>query len=99
MKVFAKYVTIEAVRNKQVVTLLFLDWESKRDCLEVVKMYGMKPLKSVSGSKGIEMELEDIMSETLKSEFGAMIDHDFMYDPDASEFTAAYKEIEVNNNV
>ena len=32
MKVFAKYVTVEAVKNKQVLTLLFLDWDNKRDC-------------------------------------------------------------------
>lgn len=31
MKVFAKYVTVEAVKDKQVLTLLFLDWNSKRD--------------------------------------------------------------------
>lgn len=92
MKVFAKYVTVEAVHDKQVLTLLFLDWSGKRGCLEVVKTHGMKPLKSVSGSKGIEMELEDINAETLKCEFGAMIDHDFMYDPDAGDFTPVYKE-------
>lgn len=90
MKVFAKYVTVEAVRNKQVVTLLFLDWSSKRDCLEVVKAHDMKPLKSVSGSKGVELALEDINTETMKCEFGAMIAHDFMLDGD--EFTNAYKE-------
>ena len=32
MKVIAKYVTVEAVKEKQVLTLLFLDWNSKRDC-------------------------------------------------------------------
>ena len=58
-------------------------------------MHGMKPLKSVRGSKGFEMELEDINAETLKSEFGSMIPHDYLYDPDASEFTAAYKESEM----
>lgn len=90
MKVFAKYVTVEAVRDKQVITLLFLDWSSKRDCMEVVKAHGMKPLKSVSGSKGVDMALEDINSETMKCEFGAMIPHDYMLDGD--EFTNAYKE-------
>lgn len=95
MKVFAKYVTVEAVKDKQVLTLLFLDWNSKRDCLEVVKRFGMKPLKSVCGSKGIEMELEDINAETLKSEIGAMVEHDFMYDPDASDFVDTYKKKEL----
>lgn len=28
MKVIAKYVTVEAVKDKQVLTLLFLDWNS-----------------------------------------------------------------------
>ncbi len=98
MKVFAKYVTVEAVKNKQVLTLLFLDWDKKWDCLETVKMHGMKPLKSMRGSKGFEMELEDINAETLKSELGAMIPHDYLYDPDASEFTDAYKESEVVDN-
>lgn len=96
MKVSAKYVTVEAVRDKQVVTLLFLDWSSKRDSLEVVKAHGMKPLKSVSGSKGVEMALEDINTETMKCEFGAMIAHDFLLDGD--EFTSAYKEKESNTN-
>lgn len=98
MKVFTKYVTVEAVKDKSVLTLLFLDWANKRDCLEIVKMHGMKPLKSVRGSKGVEMELEDINAETLKSEIGAMVEHDFMYDPDASDFTDHYKESEVKDN-
>lgn len=98
MKVIAKYVTVEAVKDKQVLTLLFLDWNSKRDCLEVVKAHGMKPLTSSSGSKGVEMELEDINSETLKSEFGAMIPHDFMYYPEVNDFSDFYKEKEVNDN-
>ena len=98
MKVFANYVKVEAVRDKQVVTLLFLDWSSKRDCLEVVKTHGMKPLKSVSGSESIEMELEDINAEVLKCEFGAKIAHDVMYDPDRDRFTDEYKEKESNTN-
>lgn len=95
MKVIAKYVTVEAVKDKQVLTLLFLDWNSKRDCLEVVKMHGMKPLTSSTGSKGLEMALEDINAETLKCEIGAMIPHDFMLDGD--DFTDAYKERSVSN--
>lgn len=90
MEVIAKYVTVEAVKDKQVLTLLFLDWNSKRSCLEVVKAHGMKPLTSSSGSKGIEMALEEINAETLKCDFGAGIEHDFMYDPDASDFTDRY---------
>lgn len=98
MKVIAKYVTVEAVKDKQVLTLLFLDWNSKRDCLEVVKAHGMKPLTSSSGSKSVEMELEDINPETLKSEFGAMIPHDFMYYPEVNDFSDFYKEKEVKDN-
>lgn len=93
MKVIAKYVTVEAVKDKQVLTLLFLDWNSKCDCLEVVKAHGMKPLTSSRGSKGIEMALEDINAETLKCDFGAGIVHDFMYDPDASDFTDRYNTL------
>lgn len=96
MKVIAKYVTVEAVKDKQVLTLLFLDWNSKRDCLEVVKEHGMKPLTSSSGSKGIEMALEDINAETLKCEIGAEIPHDFMLD--GYVFTSAYKEGSASND-
>lgn len=92
MKVIAKYVTVEAVKDKQVLTLLFLYWNSKRDCLEVVKAHGMKPLTSATGSKG----LEDINAETLKCEIGAEIPYDFMLDGD--EFTDHYKESEVKDN-
>ena len=95
MKVIAKYVTVEAVKDKQVLTLLFPDWSSKRDCLEVVKMHGMKPLASATGSKGFEMAFEDINAETLKCEIGAEIPHDFMLDGD--DFTDAYKERSVSN--
>ena len=98
MKVIAKYVIVEAVKDKQILTLLFLDWNSKRDCLEVVKAHGMKPLNSSSGSKGVEMELEDINPETLKSEFGAIIPHDFMYYPEVNDFSDFYKEKEVKDN-
>ena len=98
MKVFAKYVTVEAVHDKQVLTFLFLDFSSKRDCLAIVKSYGNKPLKSVSGSESIEMELEDINAEVLKCEFGAKIAHDVMYDPDRDRFTDEYKEKESNTN-
>lgn len=96
MKVIAKYVTVEAVKDKQVFTLLFLDWNSKRDCLEVVKAHGMKLLTSAIGSKGLEMALEDINAETLKCEIGAEIPHDFMLDCD--DFTDAYKERSVSND-
>lgn len=95
MKVIAKYVTVEAVKDRQVLTLLFLDWNSKCDCLEVVKMHGMKPLTSSTGSKGLEMALEDINAETLKCELGAGIPYDFMLDGD--DFTDAYKERSVFN--
>lgn len=95
MKVFTKYVTVEAVKDKQVLTLLFLDCNSKRDCVEVVKLHGMKTLSSATGSKGIEMALEDINAETLKCEIGAEIPHDFMLDGD--DFTDAYKERSVSN--
>lgn len=98
MKVIAKYVTVEAVKDKQVLTLLFLDWNSKRDCLEVVKAHGMKPLTSSSGSKGFEMELEDINPETLKSELGTMIPHDFMYYPAVQDFSDFYKERKDDSN-
>lgn len=95
MKVIAKYITVEAVKDRQVLTLLFLDWNSKRDCLEVVKMRGMKPLTSATGSRGIEMALEDINAETLKCEIGATIPHDFMLDGD--DFTDVYKERSISN--
>ena len=95
MKVTVKYVTVEAVKDKQVLTLLFLDWNSKRDCLGVVKMHGMKPLTSAVGFKGLEMALEDINAETLKCDIGAEIPHDFMLDGD--DFTDAYKERSVSN--
>lgn len=42
MKVFTKYVTVEAVKDKQVLTLPFLDCN------------GMKPLTSATGSKGLD---------------------------------------------
>ena len=95
MKVIAKYVTVEVVKEKQVLTLLFLDWTSKRDCLEVVKAHGMKPLSSATGTKGLEMALEDINAETLKCDIGAEIPHDFMLDGD--DFTGAYNERSVSN--
>ena len=96
MKVIVKYVTVEAVKDKQVLTLLFPDWNSKRDCLEVVKAHGMKPLTSATGSKDLEMAFEDTNAETLKCEIGAEIPHDFMLDGD--EFTNQYKESEVKDN-
>lgn len=95
MKVITKYVTVEAVKDKQVLTLLFLDWNSKRDCLEVVTLHGMKPLTSATGSKSIEMDLEDINAETLKCEIGAEIPHDFMLD--GADFVDAYTERSVSN--
>lgn len=95
MKVIAKYVTVEAVKDRQILTLLFPDWNNKRDCLEVVKKHGMKPLTSSTGSKGLEMALEDINAETLKCELGAEIPHDFMLDGD--DFTNVYNERGVSN--
>lgn len=95
MKVITKYVTVEVMKDKQVLTLLFLDWNSRCDCIEVVKMHGMKPLTSATGSKGLEMALEDINAETLKCEIGAEIPHDFMFDGD--DFINVYKERSVSN--
>ena len=96
MKVIAKYVTVEAVKDKQVLTLLFLDWNSKRDCLEVVKKHGMKPLTSATGNKGLEMALKDINAKTLKCKIGAEIPHDLMLDGD--DFTSEYKEGSASND-
>lgn len=96
MKVFVKYVTVKAVKDRQVLTLLFPDRNNKHDCLEVVKMHGMKPLTSATGSKGLEMALEDINAETLKCEIGAEIPHDFMLD--GADFTSAYKEGSASND-
>lgn len=90
MKVIVKYVTVEAVKDKQVLTLLFPDWNDKRGCLEVVMAHGMKPLTSSTGSKSLEMNLEDINAEKLKCEIGAEIPHDFMLDGD--NFINVYKE-------
>lgn len=87
MKVITRNVTVEAVKDKQVLALLFLDWSSK--------VHGMKPLTSATGSKGLEMALEDINAETLKCGIGAEIPHDFMLDGD--DFTDAYKERSVSN--
>ena len=95
MKVIAEYVTVEAVKDKQVLTLLFPDWNSKCDCLNVAKTHGMKPLTSATGVKGLEMALKDINAETLKCKIGAEIPHDFMLDGDV--FTDAYKERSVSN--
>lgn len=95
MKIITKYVTVDAVKDRQVLTLLFPDWNSTRDCREVVKMHGMKPLTCSTGSKGLEMALEDINAETLKCEIGAEIPHDFMLDGD--DFTNVYKERGVSN--
>lgn len=95
MKVIAKYVTVEAVKDRQVLTLLFPDWNSKHDCLEVVKKHGMKPLTSSIGSKGLEMALKDINAKTLKCKIGAEVPHDLMLDGD--DFTDVYKERGVSN--
>lgn len=70
--------------------------EQQARLLEVVKMHGMKPLTSATGSKGLEMGLDDINAETLKCEIGADIPRDFMLDGD--EFTDHYKESEVKDN-
>lgn len=44
------------------------------------------------------MELEDINPETLKSELGAMIPHDFMYYPAVQDFSDFYKERKDDSN-
>lgn len=36
--------------------------------------------------------------EAVKSEFGAMIPHDFMYYPEVNDFSDFYKEKEVKDN-
>lgn len=56
----------------------------------------MKPLTSSTGSKGLEMALEDINAETPKCEIGAEIPHDFMLNGD--DFTDRYKGSEVKDN-
>lgn len=103
MKCVAKFVTIEAVKDKSVSTLLFLDWSGKRGANETAKMHGYKPLSSKAGSKAgsidMELEIEDATEAVIRSEMGALIPHDYMYDPVASSFTAEYVSKEVNNNV
>lgn len=90
MKVIAKDGTVEAVKDKRVLTRLFLDWNSKRDCWGVVKAHLFHRFQV------LEMALEDINAETLKCEIGAEIPHDFMLDGD--NFTNVYKERSVYND-
>lgn len=86
MKCVCKYVTIEAVKDKKLFTLLFLDWVGKRGAIETAKMHGFKAVSSKAGTVEAEFELEDCCEATLSAEFGAMIPHDLSYDAVASSF-------------
>ena len=99
MKCVAKFVTVEAVKDKSVYTLLFVDWSGKSGAIETAKMHGYKPLSSMAGSIDMELEIEDATEAVFRSEMGAEIPHDLMYDPVASSFTAEYVSKEVNPNV
>lgn len=90
MKASFKYVIIQAVKNKKVYDLLFVDWVGTCGAIETAKMHGFKPLSSKSGTYSIDVGLEDVCEATIKAEAGAEIIHDLMYDSVATDFTEAY---------
>ncbi len=91
MKVTAKYVMLEAVKDKKVSTLLFIDWVGKRGAIDTAKMHGFKALSSKSGTADMKLDIEDTCEATLKAEFGAALPHDLMYDMVSADFTDAYQ--------
>lgn len=88
MKVTIKTIRLEAVKDRKVETILFIDTESKRHCIELAKTEGYKILSSEGKAITFEMDYVDATAENIFEEVASVAKATVIWDDIATAFTA-----------
>lgn len=87
MKFSVKYVTLEVVKDRKCETLLFIDTDSKRHCIEIAKVDGYKVLSSNKGVYTAEMDYLDATGENIFEEVASAVEASKVWDDACTKFT------------
>lgn len=87
MKISIKYVTLEVVKDRKCETLLFIDTESKKHCIDIAKVDGYKCLSSNKGTYTAEMDYLDATAENIFEEVATAVEASKVWDDACTKFT------------
>ena len=95
MKITIKTVRLEAVKDRKVETILFVDTESKRHCIELAKTEGYKILSSEKKAITFEMDYVDATAENIFEEVAERAKATVVWDDIATAFTALASDADI----
>lgn len=95
MKINVKYVTLEVVKDRKCETLLFIDTDSKRHCIDLAKTDGYKVLSSNKGVYTAEMDYLDATAENIFEEVATAVEAGKVWDDGCTKFTTFANESEI----
>lgn len=87
MKISVKYVTLEVVKDRKCETLLFIDTDSKRHCIDLAKVDGYKVLSSNKGVYNAQMDYLDATAENIFEEVATAVEASKVWDDACIKFT------------
>ena len=95
MKVTIKTVRLEAVKDRKVETILFIDTESARHCINLAKTEGYKVLSSEKKAITFEMDYVDATAENIFEEVAESAGASVVWDDIATAFTAFASDADI----
>lgn len=95
MKITMKCVKLEAVKDRKVETVLFIDTESKKHCIDLAKTEGYKPLSSEKVTITREMDYIDATSENIFEDIVEAAGATVVWDDIATKFTAVATDADI----
>lgn len=95
MKIAMKTVRLEAVKDRKVETILFVDTESKRHCIDLAKTEGYKVLSSENKAITFEMDYVDATAENIFEEVVEDAGATVVWDDIATHFTAVATDADI----
>ena len=87
MKISIKYVTLEVVKDRKCETLLFVDTDSKRHCINLAKVDGYKVLSTNKGVYNAQMDYLDATAENIFEEVATAVEASKVWDDACTKFT------------
>lgn len=93
MKISIKYVTLEVVDDRKLETLLFIDTESKRHCIDLAKTAGFRVLSSNKGVYTAKMDYLDATAENIFEEVATAVKAGKVWDDACTKFTTRESKV------
>lgn len=87
MKISVKYVTLEVMKDRKCETLLFIDTDSKRHCIDLAKVDGYKVLSTNNGVYKAQMDYLDATAENIFEEVATAVEASKVWDDACTKFT------------